>query len=281
MMATEDQKQELFDALKFTPRDITIATWGYGGEIVMGRITAQQYNFWQGREDFSDYVWDWDYEVPDHAPPGVDFIDQGSWYDCDDIAHENSVEMSDSCGITVTDNITGEVIWESRLGVGTLQDHGAEVEWTSCIERADFPGEYLFIGQSIEKGQFWDGTVRITQPFDPSRLSFRVVEVDGWSLFGGLTYDGQDPEDLGNYDTTGKGSEFSLHYEPDMDNDFSDWHDAATTHPAHDGVYDTKNNQSEPRRAWWVNDAWRDQSGTEIVDVQSWRGLKNSSTDPH
>lgn len=274
-MATVDEKNELIDALRFTPRDVTIATWGYGGEIVMGRITADQYNFWHGREDFSDYMWDWDYELPEGTSDSVSFIEQGSWHDCDDITHECSVEMSDSCGITVTDNDTNEVIWESRLGIGTLQDQGAEVDWTSCIERADFPDQYLFIGQSIEKGQFWDGTIRITRPFDPRLLHFNVVEVDGWLLFGGLTYDGQDPEDLGNYDTNGKGSDFSLHYEPPEHNDLSDWHDANTTHPAHDGVYDVEDSESCQRRARWINSTWRDNAGTALEDVQRWRGLKN------
>ena len=40
-MATADEKQELVDALKFTPRDVRIQVWGYGGEIVMGKVSRE------------------------------------------------------------------------------------------------------------------------------------------------------------------------------------------------------------------------------------------------
>ena len=270
------QHEELIKALKFTPRDITVSTSGYGGEIVMGRITAEQYNFWQGREDFSDMVWDWDYEMPEGVSDDLKFVNEGSWHECDDIAHECAVEMSSSCWVRVTDNLTNETLWEHSLDISALEDRGIEIDYNQNLERADYPGQYLFIGQSIEKGQFWEGTVRITSAFRPELLRFTVSEVDGWPLLYSVTYDGNDLDDTGNYDTTGKGSEFTLHYEPEANNDFSEWHDAQVFYPGHDGVYDIETEDTQ-RRAWWVNSAWRDQAGTEISDVQKWRGLTQPS----
>lgn len=265
---------DIIKALKFTPRDITISTSGYGGEIAMGRITAAQYNFWQGRDDFSDMVWDWDYEMPPDTPEDLRFVNEGSWYECDDIAHENGVEMSDLCRIMVTDSETGDVIWESGLGISQLEQHGIEVLWSQNIERADYPDSYLFIGQSIEKGSFWEGKIRITQPFDPALLAFQINEIDGWCLFGGLTYDGEDPEDLGSYDTTGKGSEFSLHYEPAADHAFSDWHEIAVEVPAHEGWYDVDiADTNDFVRAQWQHQHWHDAKGAQIDQVQRWRGV--------
>ena len=37
-MATQEEKQELIDTLKFTPRTYTVAMYGYGGEVVMGKV---------------------------------------------------------------------------------------------------------------------------------------------------------------------------------------------------------------------------------------------------
>ena len=54
-MATRKQKEHLVKVLKFTPRDIEITLSGYGGEIVMGRITEAAYDFWQDRDDLDDF----------------------------------------------------------------------------------------------------------------------------------------------------------------------------------------------------------------------------------
>ena len=277
-MATADQKNELVAALKFTPRDVDITLLGYGGEIVMGDITPEQYNFWRGREDFQDYIWDWDYQLPEGVSEDLAFVTTGSWHECDNIAHECSMELSSSCVIRVTEVESGEQIWENSADINALQAAGAEVEWYMNEERSDYPGKYLFIGQSIEKGCFGSYRIRIREPFDPRKLRINVNEVDGWMLCGSIEYDGEEPENQGDYDTTGKGSEFVLHYQPDSDHELSDWHDARTTHPAHDGVYDILTSPDDvERRAWWVNSAWREQDGAEIPGVSHWRGLERIS----
>jgi hypothetical protein len=272
MMATQQEKDELIQALRFTPRDITISVWGYGGEIVMGTVTAEQYNFWQGREDFEDAVWDFDHELPPGASEDLRFCHAGEWHDCDDIAHECSVELSDHCCISVRDDSTDEVIWQSDLGVATLHEHGVQVDWSQCIERSDHEGRYMFIGQSMEKGSFGSRCVKISEPFDPKKLKITGNDIDGWCLLGGIEYDGDEGTDVGDYDTTGKGSAFQLHYEPESGHHLSDWHDAVATYPAHDGVYDIETPDTV-RRAWWVNRAWREQDGQEISGVERWRGL--------
>lgn len=279
-MATAQEKTELIQALRFTPRDIDIQLLGYGGEIVMGTVTAEQYNFWQGREDFEDAVWDWDHKLPPGTAEDLRFCEPGNWHDCDDIAHECSMEMSSSCVIRVTEVESNTGIWESTADITALQDHGVTVEWhNSSIEREDYAGRYLFVGQSIEKGSFGSYRIRITQPFDPRRLRINVLEVDGWCLCGSIEYDGQEGENQGDYDTSGKGSYFHLHYEPEAQHQLSDWHDAVSTYPAHDGVYDIEIADTV-RRAWWVNSAWREQTGEKISAVERWRGLERLADSP-
>jgi len=157
-MDKTEQHQELIDALKFTPREIEISLLGYGGEIVMGRITTEQYNHWKGNPDWDDYIWDWDYELPKDVNGDLSFVSSGCWHECDDIAHECGVEMSASCVIRVTDLLEDRELFETNLDIVNVQsNHNIEVEWSWCAERSDYPDQHLFVGQSIEKGNFGAG----------------------------------------------------------------------------------------------------------------------------
>ena len=209
-MATKKQKQDLIQALKFTPRDIRISLWGYGGEIVMGRINEATYDFWSRHpDDLSDYVYDWGGTMD--VPADADFAPDGTWYDVSDICHESGVELSDSCGLTVTDELTGETVFETRLDIGKLQDLGIDVECTDeQYAHQQPPGSYVFVGQSIEKGVFLENTVRITAPFDPAKLHLSYGDYDGWEICSYVEYDGVDIEGHDGYNTNGKSSDFRV-----------------------------------------------------------------------
>ena len=209
-MATKKQKQDLLQALKFTPRDIRISLWGYGGEIVMGKIDEATYDFWSRHEDqLGDYVYDWGDTMD--VPADADFAPGGTWYDVSDICHESGVELSGSCGITITDELTGETIFETNLEINNLQELGVDVE---CVDEEyvhqQTPGSYVFFGQSTEKGVFLENTVRITSPFDPAKLRLTYGDYEGWELCSYVEYDGQDIEGHDGYNTRGKGSDFRV-----------------------------------------------------------------------
>jgi len=211
-MATRKQKQDLVEALKFTPRDITINLWGYGGEIAIGRISEAAYDYWsQHPDDLDEFVYDWSGDM-DPVPADARFCTDGSWYDVDDLAHESGVEFHDACGITVTDQLTGETLWESSLDPATLDSKGVEVnEFEEVYIRDHGAGQCFFMGQSVEKGTFFDGTVRITRPFDPTLLGLTYGDYEGWLIGNSVTYDGEDVEGTDGYSTTGKSSEFRVH----------------------------------------------------------------------
>lgn len=218
MTSKKKQHKELIDALKFTPREITVQVAGYGGEIVMGRVSREAYEFWRGEgsedRDLSEYVWgwDWDEEHPDDpVPEHAQFCEPGSWHDCDDLAHESGAEFGSLSYITVTDDLTGETLLETSLDENTLDGLGISYDYNDSIERDDVgPGNACFVGQSIEKGLFFEGKIMIRSPFDASKLSIDVGSYDGWCLMQGVNYDGESVEDLGNWSTTGKSSEFDL-----------------------------------------------------------------------
>ena len=35
-----------------------IQIWGYGGELVYGRLTKEQFDFWKDNEQMTSHVWD-------------------------------------------------------------------------------------------------------------------------------------------------------------------------------------------------------------------------------
>jgi hypothetical protein len=222
-MATRKQKQELIDALKFTPRDIEISLSGYGGEIVIGTITEEVYDFWRDRDDLDELATDWDNELD--VPADMRFITDGSWHDIDDLCHESGCEASAPNMLQVWDTLENASIFECSTELDALNRAGISTDchWHRTPGEDAEPGTCVFVGQSIEKGTFFSGTIRITAPFDPSKLSISWTDCDGWRLISGVEYDGEEVEGVDGYSTTGKGMEFHVYQvtqadeEPDYD----------------------------------------------------------------
>jgi hypothetical protein len=211
-MSTIKEQEELVEILKFTPRTYTLMLSGYGGEIVLGSVPREQYQYFRDNEiDIEEYAWDCDneQEVPEEMQPFF----PGEWHSCDDIAHESGVELCDSNRITVTDE-NGKEHWQCKLGYMDLTDAGAEVDESDeylCSDREDRENTVGFVGQSIEKGCFFEGELELTAPFDPAKLSISYSDIEGWSIVNGVTYDGVDIEGTDGYNTNGKGSEFKFY----------------------------------------------------------------------
>jgi hypothetical protein len=294
-MATRKQKEQLMETLKFTPRNITVNLSGYGGEIVMGRIDKATYDYWSKRDDFEEYAtcWDADEDFPE-VPEECRFIDNGSWYECDHHAHETGVEMSDECAITVTDSETGSVIFQSRLGPGTLEDQGIAVNFYEDIDVDDFPGEGVFVGQNFEKGTFFECEFEITKPFDLTKLQFTYSTYDSWSILDSLSYDGEDLEGSDAYSTSGKSTSYEIYWNDPVveslegeetqaqrlidESDVGPWHDTEDHNPVHLGYYDCRvlSTVWPEQRLQWDGMGWRQDNGDPMrLHVSHWRGLNN------
>ena len=208
-MATRKQKEKLIEVLKFTPGTYTIQCWGYGGEIVLGRIEKESYDYFVENEiNLEEFASDWSGDsntVPEDLHP----FPPGEWQSCDDICHENGVEMSDLCVISVSDS-TGKEIWNHSLEPFMLEENGVGVE---CVEEyyAGYQGKdsIVFLGQSVEKGTFFKGMFELTAPFDPTKLKLLYNDVEGWPLLYGISYNDEDVYN-DDYDTRGKSSEFKF-----------------------------------------------------------------------
>ena len=208
----DEQADKFVEALKFTPRTYRVMLSGYGGEIVLGSVAREQYEYFRDNEiDIEEYAWDCDneQEVPEEMQP----FTPGEWHSCDDVAHESGCELSDYNYITVTDE-NGKDHWQCKLGYSELADAGVEVDETEeslCSDRSDRENTVGFIGQSVEKGCFFEGELNLTAPFDPAKLAINYSDIEGWSIITGVTYDGEDIEGYDGYDTRGKSSEFKFY----------------------------------------------------------------------
>lgn len=209
-MATKKQKEELMEALKAEKKKFEISLQGYGGEIAIGRITKEQYEFWKDREDLDEYAYDYDGEI--EVPEDMKLFSEGSWYECDDLEHENGCEFDSYCTVYVHDE-EGNEVFSCPLDYSELEARGVYVDGIANDEyrvEYDSDAKYYFLGQSIEKGCFQTFTVE-DYKFDPAKLNFRINDIEGWNLVTGVSYMSEELDDTGGYSTTGKSSFFKVY----------------------------------------------------------------------
>jgi hypothetical protein len=201
-MATAQEKADLMEVLKHGAKRYSIAIYGYGGEIVLGLVTPEQYQYWQDR-DISELLDDWDNRLS--IDDELRLFRDGSWHECDDLAHEFGAEFSDLCSVVVCDQ-AGNEVWSSPLGAA-LEQNGVEPEGFAhdefCVRSAT-TATHAFVGQSVEKGTFFTGEIETLGRFDPRKLSFSVLDIEGWPLVNGVSYESEIIDDTGGYDTRGK-----------------------------------------------------------------------------
>ena len=299
-MATKQEKEKLMATLKFTPRTYQVSVYGYGGEIAMGKIDPKTFDYFKSKGvDVGQYATQWDDGDEDHVdvPEELRPFESGSWYECDNIEHCSGAEFGGAT-IQVTDE-NNVVVWETDLGYN-LEDDGCELSCFSTDNVDDFePGTCIFVGQSFEKGTFFDGELALTAPFDPAKFKFTYSEVNEWSILNYIEYDGEELDGTDGYSTTGKSSDFRfyrvhddneielyMHSEADNSEDaippmpelpLTDWFPGDIV-PARKGMYEVI---VGPVAAWpfpnqahytWTGKYWKNIDG-EKVQVQQWRGL--------
>ena len=183
---------------------------GYGSEMVYGKLTEAQYEFWKDLSEsdiISHAFWDPTEESDDN--PVFDMEDPrflGDWNELDNYLHEYGADASgawvnieeedgeNNIINTIADGIDWDKFQEEFNPLTTTIDE------TECLNDA----EYTFYGASSEKGTFGDYLIETEQELDLSKLEFGVTETPDGSILELLTYDGQDLDNEGG-DTTGKG----------------------------------------------------------------------------
>jgi len=289
------EQERLIAMLKFTPCTCKISLWGYGGESVMGTVKREIYDYFRSRRlDVSDFAWNSDYAEVHNIPEDMWPFSPGSWYECDDMAHTNGVVL-DSGTVQIEDEEGVEVL---RSSLDAFQDEDCpEFDYADAVFIDNQPpGTVVFIGNSNEKGTFFEGSIDLTAPFDINKLTFHVEDVDGSEVVCGVDYDGESIDNWGG-DTTGKSSEFGFYvagslkdgkWERYRDSDdctyeMTDWFSKKVT-PVREGIYeiDTGKKNEWPNTvattARWTGTRWLpvwgdDTPYVEEIKIKQWRGI--------
>jgi len=293
-MATLEEKEQLMQVLKWTPRTYKISMWGYGGEKTMGTVDRKIYDYFKHRRlDLSDYAWDSDYADENNIPEEMQPFPPGSWYECDDMAHAHGV--SRNAGTLQIEDENGEVIYERSL---EDLDGGSDdsPEW-SCNDEVwidEKPaGTVVFIGNSNEKGTFFEADLPLTMPFDITKLTLNYDEIDGEELVNGVEYDGEDIDNWGG-NTDGKSSDFGFYIAhsqnatgkwekyttmDDIEYTMTDWFPKKVK-PVREGNYmvKTTGKNSWTHQAKWTGSRWisswgEDTPETEEIKIKEWQGI--------
>ena len=311
-MATNEQKQELIDILKFTPKTYTIYIGGYGGESYAGKVDRATYEYFKEHKiDIEEYANDWDDNFSD-VPSELQPFSPGSPYDCDNLFHASGAELSNLNEIQINDE-NGDQVWACAAGINELEDAGVDVNETGGQDFDDLDEDTIVHwGGQGEKGTFFDGEFELTQPFDPKKLSVNYENCDGWWLISSVEYDGVEIDGSGGYSTTGKWNEnkwilcngdevyeSQRRDEKDDDEDdepesacdsewpevdevpdlpVTDWY-PVDVKPVHKGEYEVDLGKlvawpfARIVRAEWTGRTWKDSEGASIKGIEAWRGL--------
>jgi hypothetical protein len=203
------EHEQLLEVLKFMPCTYKIMLWGYGGEKVMGRVSQDSWDYCVKHQvDLGEIAWgNGEYvERLDLDPDQLPFR-PGEWYECDNFAHANGVSANG--GTLQINDENGDTVIEQQLDDFEFDD-GPEFEvigeaWITQHKT----GDIVFIGQSNEKGTFFEAEINLTAPFDIKKLKLFVDNIEDEEFVTGVEYDGEYIDNQGG-NTDGKSSDFYM-----------------------------------------------------------------------
>ena len=288
-MATEQEKEQLMEVLKFTPRTYKVRLWGYGGEYVMGTIDRKVYDYFRERRlDVEEYAWNYDYTEENDIPEDMRPFEPGNWHDCDNMGHSWGVDRS--CGTIQVDDENGNTVYEKQLeSISGYDEEDPEPEW-SCGDEIWIDGQpegtVVFIGVSSEKGTFFEADLELKIPFSADKLCLHYDEIDGNEIITSVSYDGKELMNDGG-DTNGKSSEFGFYiagsqdesgkYEryknmDDIQYELSEWF-SGKIKPERIGKYNVEINTGHKYQAIWNGEYWHNDWNDEKIKVKQWQGI--------
>lgn len=177
-----------------------INIWGYGGELVVGSVTREQYVYWkmQEEEELNDHV------LGNNDPDDIDeSLCLGEWYDIDNIEHMTGASYDSTTHITV-ENDSGEEIFSMPVTqLDSIPGCEEIIQNEYGFDSDDQTHEFVFMAYSAEKGSFGGLSVPVNE-FDPKKLKITVRQIEGFELIDSISYDHPDTTDSDDYSTSGK-----------------------------------------------------------------------------
>ena len=190
----------------------------YGGELAIGKVTAEFVRYWQEKEQdelMSHIVgldWEDSEDIDTDSPaPYEDMSTWNNWYECDDYEHHNAYYADGQFSVH---DVSGAEL--DSDDVQNWDDDAVDVSpyylmsrecYAESQEPEDLTGYIpVLCFHSGEKGSFGQWFIETDQPFDPKKLAYTQVETDLCELVTGIYYDKKELET--NYDyaeSNGKG----------------------------------------------------------------------------
>ena len=124
---------------------------GIGGEVVVGSITKEQYDYWVGKNDSDIYQHFLEDDIEDSEAPSEAWIGN-RWFEMDNIEHLNGCELSNVNNIDVLiDGNERSLVFECNLGKESIKGTGIKIELNKVDSKGLEKG-YYFLYQPLEKG---------------------------------------------------------------------------------------------------------------------------------
>ena len=219
-MATIKEKKKLIRTIKNPNRFFRLNFSRYGGEVAMGTITKDQYEYWSDNDGFEEYMVAVDYDPADankEIPKRAQF-DQ-PFYEYGDICHMSGPEWDDSQTMYIEEidkngkpmeDDDGNFVQDIQHDFGNFENLGAEVvcEEEHHAGSKSCENHYYVFGQYFNKGGWHTPDIIKTGPdgIEMDKLKIRYVNADGFKVFNDIEYNGE--EYYLEEDSTGKSSSF-------------------------------------------------------------------------
>ena len=219
-MATIEQKKKLIKTIKNPVRYFRLNFNRYGGEVAMGTITKDQWEYWSDNDGFEEYMGQVDFDPEDankEIPKRAQF--DKPFYEYSNICHMSGPEWADSQTMYIEEidkngkpleNEDGGFVADIQHDFEDFESLGAEVV---CSEEhhassKSCENEYYVFGQYFNKGGWHTPDIIKTGPdgIEIDKLKIEYVNADGFNAFNEITYDGQ--VYYLEEDSTGKSSAF-------------------------------------------------------------------------
>ncbi len=170
----------------------------YGGEIAMGIITPEQYDYWneKSNEELKEYVMGWqinEYEKEHNIPFKARMR---NWFEFEDIHHTSGAEISDSQELYIEEYDTNDILlkqWEPiKLDAESIKKKGLKLSDYEFFDsnHKSVENKYYFWGRAVNEGSWYTEKIPFFEDLDIKKLTLNCSCVENWVICNGIKYKG-------------------------------------------------------------------------------------------
>ena len=170
----------------------------YGGEIAMGIITPEQYDYWneKSNEELKEYVMGWqinEYEKEHNIPLKARMR---NWFEFEDIHHTSGAEISDSQELYIEEYDTNDILlkqWEPiKLDAESIKKKGLKLSDYEFFDsnHKSVENKYYFWGRAVNEGSWYTEKIPFFEDLDIKKLTLNCSCVENWVICNGIKYKG-------------------------------------------------------------------------------------------